>query len=77
MVAADASALYSRNLLDFMKLIMRSPDVGDGWRTITKNLWACIELHSRPELVESVQDETGGGRLRLTERGRIVFEYLT
>lgn len=61
-----------RNIL---RLIQRSPDNADGWKNVSKLLWPLLNL-IRDDLVEKELLADGCGRCRLTERGKIVLEYM-
>jgi uncharacterized protein (DUF736 family) len=60
----------------FIKLLLRSPDVGDGWRNVSNILRKTIEagIASAPELYET--RELGGLQIRLSERGNVLKDYL-
>ena len=62
--------------IDFLRLLLRSPDNGDGWRYVSKVLWTLVEKFGRPELIEAIPTEDGSGHVRLTERGLIVCDYI-
>lgn len=59
-----------------IKLILRSPDQGDGWRNVSQTLRAVISkgIAAMPELYET--RENGGMQIRLSERGNAVKDYL-
>lgn len=61
---------------DLLRLVQRSDDAGDGWRSVSAPLWKAVEAHSRRELLELEPSSGGGGRVRLTGRALIVLEYL-
>lgn len=65
----------SENQAIFLKLVLRSPDVGEGWRNVSRAVWKIIEeqAESLPELIEIDKDTF---RLRLTKEGQIVVRYL-
>lgn len=65
----------SENQTIFLKLVLRSPDVGDGWRNVSRVLWNLIEeqAESLPELIEIDKEAF---RLRFTKEGEIVVRYL-
>jgi len=63
--------------INFIRLVQRSPDRGDGWRSVSALLWRMVEGFARQELIERERNEDGTGRVRLNERGNIVAEYLT
>ncbi len=57
-----------------ISLIMRSRDLGDGWRQCSLILFDAIFKYGvSSELVEVDSDEK---RVRLTEEGRIVLKWL-
>lgn len=63
--------------IDFIRLVRRTPDVGDGWRVVSDTLRK-ITLHTvdeQPDIYETKEHE---GRLfiRLSERGSILGDYL-
>lgn len=61
---------------DAIRLILRSPDRGDGWRTCSALVWSglMLSLHeSRPALIEL--DEVNH-RVRLSSEGLTVAKYL-
>ena len=61
----------------FIGLLLRSPDLGDGWRKVSNMLreLATKEAGKAPELFE-VMDGEDGMRVRLTERGQVVADYI-
>ena len=60
----------------FIRLILRSPDVGDGWRNVSDVLRKTVlsGITEFPELYET--REMTGLQVRLSERGNIVKDYL-
>jgi hypothetical protein len=62
----------------FIQLILRSPDRGEGWRTVSAAVWPLVVklTYSRPELIE-VDPGESGGRVRLTAQGKTISNYLT
>ena len=60
----------------FIRLILRSQDVGDGWRNVSNVLRKTVEagISEFPELYET--REMAGLQVRLSERGNIVKDYL-
>lgn len=58
---------------DTLRLIQRSPDVGDGWRNVSPRLRPNMTtwLRSAEELYEF-----NGERIRLSPEGRTVCRYL-
>lgn len=60
---------------NFLALLLRSPDAGDGWREVSSWVWQVVEHFGRKELLE-VEKREDGGRIRLSERGKIVVDYI-
>lgn len=60
----------------FLRLILRSKDIGDGWRNVSLHVWTLVADFKRKELIEAERFEAGAGKVRLSERGRIVVEYI-
>ncbi len=60
----------------FMRLVLRSPDRGDGWRSVSEMLRkATLEGVARtPELYETREQD--GLQIRLSERGNVVKNYI-
>lgn len=56
-----------------IRLILRSPDIGDGWRQCSSSVYQLIENFPHQELIEA---DANNLRVRLSERGQIVQEYL-
>lgn len=63
---------------NFLKLIQRSPDIGEGWRNVSPKLWQLVEMHQKtiPTLFEAELEPTGGGRVRLTDEAVTVLKWL-
>lgn len=63
--------------IDFIRLVMRSPDVGEGWRTVSKTLrkWAEDTVAKRPEIYE-IKADGNTLMLRLSERGKVLADYV-
>jgi hypothetical protein len=66
--------MLSEHEISFIRLVLRSDDVGDGWRNVSNILWRLVRDFKPKELIEI--DEPNS-RVRLSERGQIVAEYLT
>lgn len=62
--------------IGFLRLLMRSPDIGDGWRKVSSVVWPLVDGFKRPELIESEGSRENGGRVRLSERGAVVVYYV-
>ena len=64
--------------INFIQLVNRSKDTGDGWKKVSSLLWRLVDQFdkTRPELIEHERLVDGSGRVRLTERGKIVADYV-
>lgn len=63
--------------IDLIRLVMRSPDVGEGWRSVSTTLRKCVEetTAKRPEIYETkVENDTF--MVRLSERGQVLADYV-
>lgn len=58
----------------FIRLLQRSPDRGEGWRSVSQTLWKIVEGFGAPDLLEV---DAANRRCRLTDKGLAVAEYLT
>ena len=61
---------------DFIRLLLRSKDTGDGWRNVSKQVWPLVEQFGEQRLLEKQAGEDGSGKVRLTDNGQTVAEYL-
>lgn len=63
--------------INFIRLVMRSHDLGEGWRSVSKQLrnFAETTVAERPEIYETKVEE-GTLMLRLSERGQILAYYI-
>ena len=60
---------------DFLRLLSRSPDRGDGWRSVSRCCWnAFVVLFENTDLL---QIDDANHRCRLTAKGLTVLEYCT
>ncbi len=57
---------------DFLRLVGRSPDRGDGWRSVSEVCWQLVEKFGTPELIEV---DAANKRVRLTEEGEAVLMF--
>ena len=57
---------------EFLKLLWRSPDRGDGWRSVSDTCWQLVEMFTTPELIEVDKENR---RVRLTNEGEAVVLY--
>ena len=59
----------------FVELLKRSPDTGDGWRSVSPVLasMAAQQAEASPELFEY---DSEGSRIRFTAEGAVVARYL-
>lgn len=67
----------TRNQKNFISLVSRSPDVGDGWRMVSQALEKHTQSYVRdlPDLFE-VKRDNEQFMLRFSEEGKIVAKYL-
>ena len=63
--------------INFIRLIRRSENQGDGWRLISQTLRRVVTdtVAEQPELYETKEHE-GGLMLRLSERGLVLGDYV-
>jgi hypothetical protein len=57
-------------------LLMRSPDIGQGWRNVSKMVMPLVTEFNDQTLIEWTKEDDGSGRVRLTEKGETVAPYL-
>jgi hypothetical protein len=57
---------------DFLTVLARSPDRGDGWRSVSKTCWQLVEDFAVKELIEVDQPNM---RIRLTSDGIAVVKF--
>lgn len=57
---------------EFIKLIVRSPDRGDGWRNVSDVVWPLVEAFSVSALIEVDKENK---RIRLTQEGVTFVTY--
>ena len=65
--------MLTDNNRSFLKLLLRSPDVGDGWRNVSEVVWPLVTGFDKEKLIET---DSENKRVRLTPEGLIVVEYL-
>lgn len=58
---------------DFLRLLERSKDHGDGWRRVSKTCWTLVEAFKTTELLEMDKENM---RVRLTPAGIIVVKFV-
>lgn len=56
-----------------LHLIVRTRDIGDGWRQVSETLWSVVSANAVPELVEL---DVELKRVRLSPEGTIVMRWL-
>ncbi len=63
--------------IDFMRLIQRSPDRGEGWRSVSGALRTVVTrtAEQHPDLYET-EERDGGFFVRLSERGQVLADYV-
>ena len=57
----------------FMSLILRSPNRGDGWRTVSDTCWPLVVMFTAKDLIE-VDEENK--RVRLSPEGETIAMYM-
>lgn len=60
---------------DMLHLVKRSPVDSDGWRKVSAAVWPLV-VGLPADLFSLEPSISGGGRLRMTERGQAVLDYL-
>jgi hypothetical protein len=65
--------MITDNNRSFLKLLLRSPDIGDGWRQVSDVVWPLVSGFDKKELLELNEDEK---RVRLSPDGLVVANYL-
>ena len=56
----------------FLKLLLRSPDVGDGWRNVSAMIWPLVAAFPHPELIRM----RNGNQVKLSGRGLTLVDYI-
>lgn len=56
----------------FLKLLLRSPDIGDGWRKVSSVVWPLVLEFPHPELIRL----RNGCEVRLSKSGLVLVDYL-
>lgn len=59
--------------ISFLKLVMRSPDIGDGWRNVSQTLWPLVASFENKELIDIDYEYS---RIKLSDRGQVVCDYI-
>ena len=57
---------------DVLRLVARSPDRGDGWRTVSDVCWPLIESFTAAGLLEIDEHSR---RVRLTNSANVLLDY--
>lgn len=58
----------------FIRLIERSDDLGDGWRSVSKAVWPLVQKTVLPG--ELLEIDTENRRVRLSDKGEVVSKYV-
>lgn len=66
-------SMMSDRSKNFIRLILRSPDIGDGWRQVSSAVWPLVTKAENRELLD-INEETL--RVRLNDEGRVVARYI-
>lgn len=57
---------------DLLRLIQRSPDIGEGWRQVSQLLWPTVSGNCHPHLTEL---DAENRRIRITAEGETIVRY--
>jgi hypothetical protein len=60
--------------ITILRLAARSPRDADGWSVVSARVWPLLE-NVPIDLLESVRNEDGGGKARITDRGHLLLSY--
>lgn len=63
--------MMTRQDQDFLKLLLRSPDRGDGWRSVSEACWQLVDSFENKRLLEIDKEQM---RVRLTDDGELVAQ---
>jgi hypothetical protein len=66
----------SKQQIDVLRLIQRSKPDDDGWYRVRKVIWPLVYTTLSDDLIEADALDEGGGRVRFTQRGQAVADYL-
>lgn len=74
----DLTLRITDRQINFIRLVDRSPDAGDGWRRVSGSLADFVRetAAEQPELYET-QEEDGALMIRFSERGAILRDYVS
>lgn len=64
--------MLSQQDADFLKLIQRSPDRCEGWRSVSKSCWTLVKQFTTPQLIEVDEKNM---LVRLTPAGQAVVDF--
>ena len=57
----------------FLSLLLRSDDLGDGWRRVSSAVWTLVDEFPHKKLIQTWPAQQ---KVRLTRTGKVVVEYL-
>ena len=66
--------MLTNKQIQTMKLINRSPDKGEGWRTVSSVCWPLLK-DVPDELIEKERFEDGSGRVRFSHEGQTIMNF--
>jgi len=67
-----SDAMLTENQISMLRLIHRSPDIGEGWRQVSSVLWPHVLKQRHPDLTEIDEPLL---RVRITSEGEAVMRY--
>lgn len=66
----------SEGTIAFIKLFLRSKDIGEGWRHVSKMITPNLKTYAPTDLFDVSYNGDGTARIRLTERGKVIADYV-
>jgi hypothetical protein len=66
----------SDKAISVFRLLNRSPKDADGWVKTSAPIMSAVIPHLPHELIDVERNESGGGRVRLTDKGNTLKDYI-
>jgi len=63
---------FKRSQINALCLLRQSKDIGGGWRQVSEVLWRLTD--NMPD--DLVEKDAEAHRVRFTERGKVIMDYL-